>query len=164
LTATHPIKPTSTRCPSAWQPNPRQRLHLAMRKICSENRDHYRVKTRAPARRENAFFRHPLDGRTPARPSCRSRAAKAEGRSRPPSRSRARCAAHCAPRHPGKLPRSPSKSNDYQLIVADRNSGTIEADVLYFEAPFGKVRFIPKHFIRGNVFYYIVSQRTKPAD
>jgi len=72
--------------------------------------------------------------------------------------------AHCAPRHPGKLPRSPSKSNDYQLIVADRNSGTIEADVLYFEAPFGKVRFIPKHFIRGNVFYYIVSQRTKPAD
>jgi uncharacterized protein (DUF1330 family) len=22
LTATHPIKPTSTRCPSAWQPNP----------------------------------------------------------------------------------------------------------------------------------------------
>jgi hypothetical protein len=41
LTATHPIKPTSTRCPSAWQPNPRQRLHLAMRKICSENRDHY---------------------------------------------------------------------------------------------------------------------------
>jgi putative SOS response-associated peptidase YedK len=41
LTATHPIKPTSTRCPSAWQPNPRQRLHLAMRKICSENRDYY---------------------------------------------------------------------------------------------------------------------------
>ena len=57
LTATHPIKPTSTRCPSAWQPNPRQRLHLAMRKICSENRDHYSVRMRpnisppmAPAR------------------------------------------------------------------------------------------------------------------
>jgi hypothetical protein len=47
LTATHPIKPTSTRCPSAWQPNPRQRLHLAMRKICSENRDHYSLRADA---------------------------------------------------------------------------------------------------------------------
>ena len=39
--ATHPIKPASTLCPSAWRPNPGRVLHLAMRKISSENRDHY---------------------------------------------------------------------------------------------------------------------------
>ncbi len=30
LTARHPIKPTSRRCPSAWQPNPRQTFHLSI--------------------------------------------------------------------------------------------------------------------------------------
>ena len=39
LTAPRPIKPTSTRCQSAWQPNPGGRLHLSTRKICSDNRD-----------------------------------------------------------------------------------------------------------------------------
>jgi putative transposase len=33
LTVGHPIRPTSTRCPSAWQP-PRRRLYLSTRKIC----------------------------------------------------------------------------------------------------------------------------------
>jgi putative transposase len=36
----HPIKPTSRRCLSAWQPKPRHRLHLSMRKICSDNGGH----------------------------------------------------------------------------------------------------------------------------
>src|ERR1700675_1943301 len=40
LTVRHLIKPTSTRCPSARQPNPRQTLHLSTRKSCSDNRDH----------------------------------------------------------------------------------------------------------------------------
>ena len=34
---------TSTRCRSAWQPNPAQRLHLSTRKICSKNRDHHSI-------------------------------------------------------------------------------------------------------------------------
>ena len=55
LTATHPIKPTPTRCPSAWQPNPRQRLHLAMRKICSENRDHYRPRAQFVTKRSRGW-------------------------------------------------------------------------------------------------------------
>jgi putative transposase len=39
LTVAHRIRPTSTRCPSAWRPNPRQMLHLSTLRFCSDNRD-----------------------------------------------------------------------------------------------------------------------------
>ena len=39
LTGARPIKPTSPRCPSAWQPNHGIRSTYSTRKNCSDNRD-----------------------------------------------------------------------------------------------------------------------------